>query len=344
MKMPAVVNFATEPFSVELRDIDQPEVGPREALLEVVRVGVCGSDLHQWAGTHTWKVNYPIVLGHEFTGRLVEVGSQVKGFRQGDRVVSETAARIDPDSPLTRQGLYNLDPSRLGFGYGVNGAMTRYVRVPERCLHHLPDTVSFDQAALAEPCCVAYNAVVNNATIRPGDRVAVLGPGPIGLLCAATARLLGAEVAVAGLEGDRARLSIAEQVGVVGIVGDPTEWARAGDGLGVHGVVDAAGVSATLETALDIVRPAGWICKVGWGREPAGFSLDPLVQKNVVLRGSFSHNRPVWEAVLRLLSSGQLDVEPLIGGTWPLQEWHEAFETMRSGRIVKALLEPGASS
>ena len=92
--------------------------------------------------------------------------------------------------------------------------------------------------------------------------------------------------------------------------------------------------------ALDVVRPAGWICKVGWGPEPLGFSLDPLVQKNITLRGSFSHNWPVWEAVLGLLASGQLNVTPLVGGAWPLAAWREAFETMHAGRIVKAVLKP----
>jgi len=113
-----------------------------------------------------------------------------------------------------------------------------------------------------------------------------------------------------------------------------------GDKLGADGVVDAAGVSATLATALKIVRPAGWIAKVGWGEEPLDFSLDPLVQKGVRLQGSFSHNWPVWERVLRLLASGALDVEPIVGGTWRLGQWKEAFETMRSGQIAKAVLVP----
>jgi alcohol dehydrogenase/L-iditol 2-dehydrogenase len=139
MVQAAVVNYGPEKFSVELREIPRPEVGEDDVLLEVAAVGVCGSDLHQWTAEHSWPVNYPVVLGHEFAGTVAEVGRRVKSFREGDRAVSETAAVIDPDSPLSRQGLYNLDPTRKGFGYGVNGAMTRYVRVPARCLHHLPD-------------------------------------------------------------------------------------------------------------------------------------------------------------------------------------------------------------
>ena len=340
MKSPAVVNFSSEPHSVELREFTRPDPGPDDVLLEVEAVGVCGSDLHQWTATHSWKVNYPVVLGHEFGGRIAGVGANVRGWSEGDRVVSETAAVIDLNSPLTREGLYNLDPTRRGFGYGVDGAMTRYVRVPARCLHRVPAKLSMEHAALTEPCCVAYNAVINNARVRPGDRVIVLGPGPIGILCAAVARLAGAEVALVGLERDRARLNVGKAYGCDVIIGDASAWAKERDGLGADGVIDAAGASAALKAALELVRPNGWISKVGWGPQPLGFSLDPLVQKNITLQGSFSHNWPIWERVLALLASGQLDVRPVLGGVWTLEAWHEAFEKMHSGEIVKAVLRP----
>lgn len=336
----AVVNFAPEKGSVEIREIAKPEIGEEDVLLEVVNVGVCGSDLHQWTADHSWPVNYPVVLGHEFGGYIIALGGRVTGWKEGDRVVSETAAIINPGSPLSRTGLYNLDPDRKGFGYGVNGAMTKYVRVPARCLHHIPGNLPFEQACLTEPCCVAYNAVVANAHIRPGDRVIVLGPGTIGILCAAMARLCGAEVAIVGLEADRHRLNIAKQYGCEAITGDATEWAKRRDGLGADFIIDAAGASITLKIALQLVRPNGHITKVGWGPQPLGFSLDPLVQKNVTLQGSFSHNWPMWEKVIALLAGGQLDVKPIIGGVWPITEWQEAFEKMHKGDIVKSVLKP----
>lgn len=340
MKSAAVVNFAPEKGSVEIREIEKPDIGQDDVLLEVANVGVCGSDLHQWTADHSWPVNYPVVLGHEFGGHIVQLGDNVAGWKEGDRVVSETAAVIDPNNPLSRAGLYNLDPTRKGFGYGVNGAMTKYVRVPSRCLHRVPDHVSFEQACLTEPCCVAFNAVVQNSHIIPGDRVVVLGPGTIGILCAAMARLCGAEVAVVGLEADLYRLSIAKQYGCEVILGDATGWARQRDGLGADCVIDAAGVSATLKIAMQLVRPNGQIAKVGWGPQPLNFSIDPLVQKNVRLQGSFSHNWPIWERVIALMSSGQLDVRPIIGGVWPVTEWHEAFEKMHKGDVVKSVLKP----
>ena len=337
----AVVNYAPEADSVELQEIPVPEIGPDEVLLEVAAVGVCGSDLHQWTADHSWPVNYPVVLGHEFAGTISRTGELVRNWSIGDRVVSETAAIIDPENPLSREGRYNLDPTRKGFGYGVNGAMTSFVRVPARCLHHVPDSLPLEKAALTEPCCVAFNAVVMNGDIQPGDRVVVFGPGPIGLLCAAMARLQGAEVAVVGLERDQGRLEIAaREYGCEPIIAGLDEWSLAVDGLGVNGVVDAAGVSVTLKKSLEIVRPGGWISKVGWGPQPLGFSLDPLVQKNIRLQGSFSHNWPIWERVIRLLTTGQLNIDPIIGGTWSLSDWHSAFETMHSGEIVKAVLTP----
>lgn len=340
-KSAAVVNYSSEPESVEIREIERPSIGSEDVLLEVENVGVCGSDLHQWTGGHSWPVNYPVVLGHEFGGRIVELGADVTHWQEGQRVVSETAAVISPDNPMTRRGLYNLDSTRKGFGYGVNGAMTRYVRVPSRILHAVPDHLHFEEACLTEPCCVAYNAVVKNARIEPGDRVLVLGPGTIGILCAAMARLCGAEVAIVGLPQDASRLEIARQhYGCEMIIGDASDWARQRDGLGCDGVIDAAGASATLKIAMDLVRPAGWISKVGWGPQPLGFNLDPLVQKNVTLQGSFSHNWPIWERVIALLSNGQLNVRPIIGGVWSLTDWHEAFEKMHTGEVVKAVLRP----
>jgi alcohol dehydrogenase/L-iditol 2-dehydrogenase len=341
--MPALVNYARKPLAVELREVTLPAIGDRDVLLRVGAVSVCGSDLHQWRASHSWPVNYPCILGHEFSGTVAQIGSAVTHFKEGDRVVSETAAVIDEVSPLSRAGLYNLDPARRGFGYGVDGAMTEYVRVPERCLHRLPADLVFEKAALTEPCCVAYNAVCVNGRVRPGDTVLVLGPGPIGLLCAKMAKLSGGgKVIVSGLPSDRQRLDVARKMGADLTLesGVLEHIAATGDGLGVDVAIDSSGVSVTLQIALQAVRPAGQIIKVGWGPQPVQFSLDPLVQKNVTLSGSFSHNWPIWERVISMIGSGQIDLEPVISRVAPLEVWHECFEKMEAGEYVKAVLKP----
>jgi alcohol dehydrogenase/L-iditol 2-dehydrogenase len=344
--MPAVVQVELRKGAVELREMPVPEPGPGEVLLRVRGVGVCGSDIHQYHNTQSWTVRVPVVLGHEFCGTVAALGPGVRGFSEGDFVASETAAVIDEGCPLTRQGMYNLDPGRRGFGYEIHGAMARYVKAPARCLHRVPAGVAPEIAAMTEPCCVAYQATVVNARVRPGDLVVVIGPGPIGLLCATLARLSGAgKVVLVGTARDRGRLAVGLQAGATHAAEVPKDDVGAllrelGDGLGADVVIDAAGASAALRSALEWVRPAGQVCKVGWGPQPLDFSLDPLVKKAVTLQGSFSHTWPVWERVLSMLGSGQLDVRPYLSRVAPLSEWKDCFDGMHEGRYIKAVLAP----
>jgi len=171
----------------------------------------------------------------------------------------------------------------------------------------------------------------------------VLGPGPIGLLCAVMAKLAGARhLIVAGRPADAKRLAVARQLGADTVLTeDPMPTVRAlGNGLGVDVVIDAAGVSATLQTAMQAVRPGGQILKVGWGPQPLNFSLDPLVQKAVQLHGSFSHNWPVWERVIAMIACGQINLDPVISRVGGLNDWHDCFEKMHTGDYVKAVLKP----
>lgn len=346
--MTGVVQYDLQPGSVEVRELPVPEIGEDEVLLHVGGVSVCGSDVHQYHGSQSWPVRTPVVLGHEFGGTVAKAGSRVRTIKEGDRVVSETAAYICGECMMCRTGAYNLCPQRKGFGYGINGAMAGYVKVPERCLHRIPDNLPFERAALTEPCCVGYNAVIVKTRPRPGDTVVVLGPGPIGLLCAEMARLAGAgNLVVAGMAQDKSRLEAAKELGVKHTINlqetDLKEFVYSlGDGLGAHVVIDAAGASAALKTALDIVRPSGTISKVGWGPQPLGFSLDPLVQKAVRLQGSFSHTFQNWEMVVSMLASEQINLKPIISRVAGLEDWQDCFDGMHDGKYVKAVLQPEA--
>jgi L-iditol 2-dehydrogenase len=341
--MLSLVNVAPGTVELKQRDVPSPEAG--EVLLKVRAVAVCGSDLHQWHGTQSWKVNWPVTLGHEFCGEIVALGPGVTGWSSGDRVACETAARICGVCAMCRTGRYNLCPSRLGFGYGVDGAAAEYVAARAPLLHRLPADLPWEVAALTEPCCVAISTVLEQSSPRPGDIAVVIGPGTIGLL--ATAVLAGtrpAHLLVVGLERDAPRLAIAQSLGASHVIFADREnivdtMRDLGDGLGADLVIDAAGVSASLRMALEVVRPAGQITKVGWGREPLNFSLDPLVAKAVRLQGSFSHTWATWERALVMLGNGSLDAQRLLK-SYPLEAWHTAFDDMESGRVAKAVLIP----
>jgi alcohol dehydrogenase/L-iditol 2-dehydrogenase len=345
---PAVVHYALEPLAVELREVPVPEAGDGEVLLAVGAVSVCGSDVHQAHNTHSWKVNVPVVLGHEFAGTVAELGRGVRGFREGDRVVSETAAEICGECLMCRTGRYNLCPTRKGFGYGLDGAMARFVRVPARCLHRIPDSLPFDVACLAEPHSVAYQAMCVNSTINPGDAVVVLGPGPIGLLCARMAALSGADpLIVAGVSADAARLEVARTLGATRIVDVQREsLSEVVGGLvkdGADLVCDATGASRPIEIAMQLTRPDGEIVKVGWSPDPVAVDLNPLVQRNLRLQGSFSHNYPVWERVIHLLDRRLTMPEAIVGLRAPLEEWREAFAAMHESRVIKSVLLPNGA-
>lgn len=343
--MRALVNYERSPFKVEMREKQTPEIGDNDILLQMQGVGVCGSDLHQWHASHSWPVNYPVTLGHEFAGIIAAVGKGVKNFKEGDRVVSETAASICGDCVYCRSGNYNMCPKRLGFGYGLDGAMADYVRVPSRCLHRLPDNVPFIDAAMTEPGCVACNAVMELSRITPGDTVVVLGPGTIGLMVVQMCKLCGpGELVLVGTSRDETRLETGRKLGAsVTLQADKDNVVERvkslGDGFGAHLIIDCVGISSALQSCLEMVRPMGQITKVGWGREPLGFSLDPLVQKAVTLQGSFSHTYKTWERVIGLMAGGQLNLDPM-RRVFPLDDWENAFKTMDSLAIAKSVLTP----
>lgn len=350
MPQPAVVQHELAERGVELREVPVPDPAAGSVLLRVGAVGVCGSDVHQYLNEHSWPVNIPVILGHEFAGVVEAVGAGVTEVVPGDRVVSETAAEICGRCALCRTGRYHLCPERKGFGYGRDGAMTQRIDVPARCLHKLPDGLPLETAALCEPCCVAYHATAIHGDIKPGMSVAVLGCGPIGLLCVQVAKLCGANpLVLTGRSVDEPRLHLGQQLGADHTVAVDREDLRAmsgwlGDGLGFDVVIDAVGANAGLHDALDIVRPGGRIAKVGWGPGPVGFSIDPLVQKAVTLQGSFSHHWLLWERVLNMLATEQLDVAPIISLRLPLERWQEGFEAMHASEAIKALLLPNGSA
>jgi L-iditol 2-dehydrogenase len=342
----ALVKYDNMPGCVEIREMPSPEIAPDQVLLQVHAVGICGSDLEMYHHKVTFEVSPPVILGHEFSGTVAEIGVSVQGFRQGDRVVSETAAYVCGECVECRTGNYNLCPRRLGFGVKIHGADAPYVAVRQGILHHVPDRVQLSDAALTEPLCVALNALAIKSRLRPGDTVVVLGPGPIGLMAVQVARVCGASnIVLAGLPRDKLRLDVGRKLGATHTVDLSKDDLHAlvdelTAGVGVDLVVDAAGPSATVKLAMDLVKRNGQITKIAWGPKPLDLSLDPLLAKAVTLQGVFSHTWDTWERALRLQATGQVDLHSMISHRVPLEEWKVAFDALESGEAIKALIFP----
>ncbi len=342
--MQALVKYGRRDGDVEIREVDEPVLARDRVLIEVKAAGVCGSDIHMWREHQSWAVKLPLILGHEFAGEVVEVGEAVTGVQVGDRVACETAESVCGRCVYCLSGNYNLCPNRLGYGALADGAFTRYVAARPEILHRVPDHVPFEHAALTEPICVAYNALVEKTDMRPGDLVVIQGPGPIGIMALQIVRLRGAgTIVMLGTDADERRLEVAAELGAHHTVNVQRQDAEAlirslGDGFGADLVVDCTGVSRALQQSLELVRPNGRITKIGWGPQPLDFSLDPLVGKAVTLQGSFSHTYSTWERVVGLLSTGQVNLDPVIGGVYALDEWEEAFSRMEEGQNVKSVL------
>jgi alcohol dehydrogenase/L-iditol 2-dehydrogenase len=342
--MKALVKYGRRDGEVEVRDMAEPDVLPGRVLIDVKAAGVCGSDLHMWRENHSWAIKLPLVLGHEFCGVVAAVGEGVTGFAVGDRVACETAAEVCGNCVYCLSGNYNLCPNRLGYGALADGAFTRYVNARPQILHRIPDNVPFEHAALTEPICVAYNALVEKTAMRPGDLVVIQGPGPIGIMALQMVRLRGAgTIVMLGTDMDKHRLEVAAELGAHYTLNIQHEDASAlirslGDGFGADLVVDCTGVSRALQQSMELVRPNGRITKIGWGPQPLDFNLDPIVAKAVTLQGSFSHTYPTWERVLGLLSTGQVNLKPVIGGVYSLDDWEEGFHMMEEGANVKSVL------
>ena len=342
--MKALVKFGNKDGQVKIHDVPIPEIGSEDILLEVKAASICGWDIEMWRHTMANPVKVPVVQGHEFCGIVNKAGAKVNRFKVGDRVVSETSAHICLNCSQCLTGNYNLCSNRKGFGYGTDGAFTDFVKVPQRCLHKIPDSISFDHAALTEPACVAYNALIQMSRIIPGIPLLIIGPGPVGLFCLQIARLSGANpIIIAGTSIDKVRFSVAEKLGANIIINvekeDATEKIfEITKKQGCLLVVDAAGNEKALKLAVDTVSRMGQITKIGWGPKPIDFSLDPIISKGVRIQGTFSHIWSTWEAVLSLMDREKILMEPMITKRINIDEWLETFKEIEEAKIVKAVM------
>jgi L-iditol 2-dehydrogenase len=340
----ALVKFAPGYGNLEIREIEDPKIGPDEVLVEVKSAGICGSDLQYYE----WRteIKTPIVLGHEFAGPITEVGERVRGWRVGDRIASETSARICGECYYCRHGDYNLCKRRKGFGSGVDGAFTQYVAVPARLLHRIPSNLTYDEAAVVQPCSDIVHAVSVNAEILPGDTVVVLGSGPMGLLTMQVARARGAgRVIVTGLSIDESRLNIAKQIGADVTINiqdeDPIKKISGlTDGMGADVVFEVTGSGPAMTQALDMVRRKGQIVVIGVNMKPVSLDSFKILENEITIRGSSMSNWDDYERAIGLISRGQVKIKPLITHKFPITAWDQAFKLLVEKKAGKVLFTP----
>ena len=352
--MKAVVKTQPGPGGIEIKEVPIPTIGDNDLLIEVKAAGVCGSDMAFVDGHHANILHPPVILGHEFSGVVAKVGKNVTRWKVGDRVVSENTGYVCGKCYACSTADFLACPERLGIGYGMDGGFTKYVKINgdilkiyPNCLFRIPDSMSFEEAAILDPCCNAYMAVVQESHLQAGEYVAVFGVGALGLFSIQNAAAAGAAKIIAiGLSSDEGRMELARKFGATDILYSDKcncveEVMRITNGEGVSLVCDCAGVAVVLQNAMAITRPSiGQIVKIGYDARPFGHSLDPVVDSAISIKGHFGYNWLSWRNVMNLVVAGKLDLKSMISHTMPISEFDTAISLMRQQKSIKVILYP----
>jgi L-iditol 2-dehydrogenase len=311
--------------------------------------GICGSDVHGMDGS-TGRRRPPIVMGHEAAGIIEETGSAVAGYRKGDRVTFDSMI-YNPDSYFSRRGLANLCDDRRVLGvscedYRQDGAFAELVKVPQHILYRMPDTMSFEHAAMVEPFSVTLHAR-NLVPLQPGDGAVVFGAGLIGLAMLQVLRQVPLRLlAVVDVVEDR--LALARELGAQHVfdasrVDVPAVVRELTEGRGADAAFECVGVEATLRAAVLSVRKGGSVALVGNLAPDVSLPLQSVVTRQVRLQGSCA-SAGEYPDCLELIASGKVNVERLISAVAPLAEgasWFERLYNKEPG-LLKVVLKPDA--
>ncbi|MEQ1408441.1 NAD(P)-dependent alcohol dehydrogenase [Neorhizobium sp. Rsf11] len=321
---------------LSLREIDLPaEAGPGEVKIEIDTVGVCGSDVHYY--THgaigPYVLREPMVLGHEAAGTVVDVGSDVRNLKVGDRVCMEPGVP-NLSSRASKLGIYNVDPDvRFWATPPIHGVLTPFVIHPAAFTYKLPDNVSFAEGAMVEPFAIGMQAATR-ARIQPGDVGAVIGAGPIGIMVALAALAGGcARVFISDLSADKLKIA-GQYPGLipVNITKRPFADVIAEEtgGWGADVVFEASGSPKAYQGMFDLVRPGGAFVLVGLPVEPAQLDVAGAISKEVRIETVFRYAN-IFDRALELIASGKVDLKPLITGTFDFKDSIKAFERAAAG-------------
>jgi L-iditol 2-dehydrogenase len=331
---------------VELLECPEPVPGPGEVLIEVKACGICGTDVHIFHDKFPYWP--PVILGHEFSGVVCALGPETKYYKVGDRVVGEPHTQACGHCYLCRSGNIQICPMKRSPGWGIDGALTKYLKMPERLLHRIPDHMSYDLAALVEPTANTVHDVIERAKVEAGDFVVVLGPGPIGLLAALTARAAGARnVVIAGTQDDEPiRLRKARELGFDPVVN--IAQTRLSDvvmdltgGIGADLVIEASGAPPAIASTVDLIRKRGRICVIGLtGKDSVPFFWDKAAFKVCDVFFNLSTSYTSWDRTIHLIAGGKIPAGEIITHRLPLREWRRGFDEIEAQRALKVLLIP----
>jgi L-iditol 2-dehydrogenase len=346
----AVVKYLRGNGNVELRDVPEPSPGPGQVKVEVKVAGVCGSDLHIYHDETKINVVPPVVMGHEFSGVIVEVGNGLPNgkpcsWQPGDRVTCETTAESCGTCLPCRTGHYNMCATRKVVGYAVDGCFARYCVVNERQLHRLPDEVDFVGGALTEPLACCVHAALDMTRISAGDVVVITGPGPIGLLCLQLVKAAGACAVVCGIPQDAERLALARRWGADATLDVPAQEVveRLNTYTKGHGAdiwLECSGAPAAARLGLMATRRRGQYTQLGLFSGPFELDFSLVAYKEIQVTGALGQSWPAWERSLALMRQGSVDAKRLASHTLPLTEWREAFRMVRQKQGLKIMLQP----
>ena len=211
--MKALVKTARGPGNLEIKDMPDPVCGNDEVKIEVVACGVCGTDIH--IQKDEFPTTPPVIIGHEFCGRVAEVGKSVTKYKPGDRVTAENVClNCGGECYMCRSGHYAICVKRGAQGLNVHGAFAKYIVCKERNVYRIPDNISFEEGALSEPMVCSVHAVLDQTKVSAGDLVVIAGPGAIGLLAAQVAKAEGGTVILSGTTADEERFVLARKLGI----------------------------------------------------------------------------------------------------------------------------------
>ena len=320
--------YLVEKGKIEFRDIPEPRCGPGEVLVRVRACGICGSDAHYYrsGGIGAAQVSEPMILGHEASGDVLDVGADVRGLTAGMRVA------IEPQIPCgtcrhCQSGRYNLCPDvRFMATPPVDGALTELVVVPGEFAFELPEALDYEEGAMIEPLSCSLSGAMKGE-VKAGDVVAVLGAGPIGALMCACARACGAPRVVA-CDLVPSRLEFARGMGATHTVKVDEEDARAvvdalTEGIGADVVFETAGATPATRMTIQLVRAGGTTVWLGFGEDEVPIAATMLVRKEVRIIGNRRYAHTYKDAI-RMAARGDVDVKRCITHRFPFERADEA--------------------